>query len=147
LKNILIAVDLKSTDSALTRQAITLAEKFNSKVWLVHIAAPDPDFVGYRVGPVYIREMRADELRHEHKQLHALADQFKEKSITAEALLIQGPTVDMLKEEVEKLHIDLLILGSHKHGLLYEMWIGHTSVKVIKEIAIPTLIIPLTDGE
>jgi len=147
LKTILVAVDLKSSDQALISHASTLAEKFNSIVWIIHIAAPDPDFVGYGVGPIYIREMRADELRKEHKQLQQMADQLQKKSIRSEALLIQGPTVDMLKAEVKKLNIDLLIMGSHKHGFLYETWIGHTSVKVIKEIPVPVLIVPLTDGE
>lgn len=147
MKTILVAVDLKSSDQALISQASTLAEKFNSTVWIIHIAAPDPDFVGYGVGPIYIREMRADELRKEHKQLQQMADQLEKKSIRAEALLIQGPTVEMLKAEVKKLNIDLLIMGSHKHGFLYETWIGHTSVKVIKEIPVLVLIVPLTDGE
>lgn len=147
MKTILVAVDLKSTDQALIRQAFILAEKFNSIVWIIHIAAPDPDFVGYGVGPIYIREVRAEELRKEHKALQALADQLKKKFIQAEALLIQGPTVEMLKAEVKKLKIDLLIMGSHKHGFLYETWIGHTSVKVIKEIPVPVLIVPLSDGE
>jgi nucleotide-binding universal stress UspA family protein len=147
LKTILVAVDLKSSDQALIQHASALAEKFKSTVWIIHIAAPDPDFVGYGVGPVYIREMRAEELRKEHKALQSLANELQGKSIQAEALLIQGPTVDMLKEEVKKLNIDLLIMGSHKHGFLYETWVGHTSVKVIKEIPIPVLIIPLADGE
>jgi nucleotide-binding universal stress UspA family protein len=147
LNNLLVAVDLKSSDQELIRYARTLAEKFNSTLWLIHIAAPDPDFVGYDVGPTYIRDMRAEELRKEHRLLQVLANQLEEKSIRAEALLIQGPTVDMLEKEVKKLNIDLLILGSHKHGFLYEMWVGHTAFKVIKEISIPVLIIPLPDGE
>jgi len=145
LKNILVAVDLKTSDQVLISQAFLLAEKFNSTIWIIHIAAPDPDFVGYGVGPFYIREVRAEELRKEHKQLQAMADQLQQKSIHAEALLIQGPTVEMLKEEVKKLKIDLLIMGSHKHGFLYETWIGHTSVKVIKEIPVPVMIVPLPE--
>lgn len=126
--------------------ASAIAEKFNSSIWVLHIAAPDPDFVGYDVGPSYIREMRADELRKEHRQLQAIADQLNVKGIKAEGLLIQGPTVEMILEEVGRLKIDLLIMGSHKHGFLYETWMGHTSVKVIKEVPIPVLIIPLSQG-
>ncbi|UII31211.1 universal stress protein [Fulvivirga ulvae] len=71
MKNFLLAVDIKSTDQVLMDYALVLAEKFHSKVWIVHIAAPDPDFVGYGVGPTYIRKSRADELRKEHKELHS----------------------------------------------------------------------------
>jgi len=147
LKNLLVAVDLKSSDQKLIDYAFVLAEKFQSKIWIVHVAAPDPDFVGYEVGPTYIRETRAEELRQEHKALQQLAQQLHTKSIEAESLLIQGPTVDMLKEEAEKLHIDLLIMGARHHGLMYQAFVGHTSIKVIKDITIPVLIVPLNDGE
>jgi nucleotide-binding universal stress UspA family protein len=146
MKTILVAVDLKPTDTELIKYASVMAEKFQSKIWIIHIAAPPPDFVGYRVGPTYIREMRAEELRKEHKDLQAMAVQLKEQSIDAEALLIQGPTIEMLKNEVEKLNVDILIMGSHKRGFLFEMLVGPTSsIKAIKELPIPVFIIPLPD--
>ena len=148
LHSILVAVDLKPTDTELIRYASELSTKFNSKIWIIHVASPTPDFVGYTTGPVYIREMRAEELIYEHKELQTLAAQLKKNNIAAEALLIQGPTVDMLKNEVKKLKIDLLIMGSHKRGFLFEMLVGPTSsIKVIKDITIPVLIIPLPDWE
>lgn len=145
MKNLLLAVDIKPTDQVLMDYAIMLAEKFQSKVWIVHIAAPDPDFVGYGVGPTYIRKSRAKELRKEHKELHSYLDRFEIKSITADALLIQGPTVEMLEEEINKLQIDLLIMGSHKHGMLYEMFVGSTTIDMVKKHHIPMMIIPLPD--
>jgi nucleotide-binding universal stress UspA family protein len=148
VNTILVAVDLRPTDDELIKHALEVADKFKSKIWVVHIAAPAPDFVGYRVGPTYIREMRAEELRKEHKELQLLASQLKEKSVDAEALLIQGPTVSMLIEEVKKLNVNLLIMGSHKRGFLFDLLVGPTSsVKVIKEIPIPVLIVPLPDWE
>lgn len=147
MNNILVAVELKTSDQQLVDKATQFAEKFNSKVWLIHIAAPDPDFMGYSVGPVYIRTMRANELRKEHIALQAMAKRIEAKSIEAEALLVQGPTLEMLKKEVDKLKIDLLVMGSHKHGFFYETWIGHTSVKAIKEVPIPVLIVPLDEAQ
>ena len=47
--------------------------------------------------------------------------------LDAEGLLIQGPTVEMIEGEVNKLNIDLLVLGSHKHGFLYETFVGNTA--------------------
>ena len=50
-------------------KAFQLAKSFDSKLWLMHIAAPNPDFVGYEAGPQYIRDNRGTELRKEHKLL------------------------------------------------------------------------------
>ena len=51
MKNILVTIDFKRNDQLLIDKAFQLAESFDSKLWLIHIAAPDPDFVGYEVGP------------------------------------------------------------------------------------------------
>lgn len=145
MKHILLALDLEPSDQALIHHAKKLAARFDAKVWVIHITAPEPDFVGYDVGPQYIRESRAGELKAEHKQLHDIMNDFRQASIDSEGLLIQGPTVEMIEEEVKKLNIDLLIIGSHKHGFLYEKFVGHTSVKMIKNLSIPILIVPADD--
>lgn len=145
LNNLLLAVDVDNTDRVLIDYAIKIAEKFGSKAWIVHVAAPDPDFVGYGVGPEYIRESRAEDLRNEHRILQKYITEFNERSIVADALLIQGPTVEMLQTEIEKLNIDHLIMGSHKHGFFYDIFVGHTSVRMLKHIDIPVTIIPLPD--
>ena len=62
MKNILVTVNFEEKETnLLIAKAVELAEKFGSKIWLIHIAAPDPEFVGYEVGPQYIRDHRADE--------------------------------------------------------------------------------------
>jgi nucleotide-binding universal stress UspA family protein len=147
VKNLLVAVDLKPSDIVLLHQAAILAEKFGAKIWLIHIATPDPDFVGYEIGPKYIRDVRAEELREDHRKLQSYTADFQLMSLDAEGLLIQGPTVDMIVEEVEKLLIDLLIMGSHKHGFLYETFVGHTAVKLIGTVSVPLLIVPLPDED
>jgi nucleotide-binding universal stress UspA family protein len=143
MKNILVGVDLQESDQKLLTLAKELAHKFTSRVWIIHVAAPDPDFVGYTVGPQYIRDTRADELRHEHRQLQSYAKTLEQNAISVDALLIQGPTAEMLIAEARKLDIDLLILGSHKHGFLYDLFVGHTAEQVMKDVNIPVLIVPL----
>ena len=136
---------MKPSDTLLLAQASLLAEKFGSKIWMVHVASPTLDFVGFETGPKNIRDFVADELRVEHRQLQAYAEEFQSRSLDAEGLLIQGPTIDMIEEEVRKLNIDLLILGNHKHSFLYETLIGNTAMRIIKELPIPVMIVPLPE--
>ncbi len=143
MKNILLTVDFEENTDFLINKAHELAEKFEAKVWLLHVAAPDPDFVGYEIGPQYIRDFRADELRNEHKTLQQLADQLKAKGIEAEGLLIYGATIDMIIEESVKLKCDLLMVGYREHGLLYRVLNPTTSFEIIKKSRIPVMIVPL----
>ncbi|MBL0310783.1 MAG: universal stress protein [Bacteroidetes bacterium] len=143
MKNILVTIDFSEQESLLVDKALEIATAFKSKVWVLHIAAPDPDFVGYGVGPQYIRDSRAEELRDEHRKLQEYASRFTAKGIEAEGLLIQGSTIEMVMAEAEKLNIDLIIVGRQEHGFLYKAFVGSVSAEIIKESKIPVLIVPL----
>lgn len=143
MKNLLVTVTFEEKETAiLLNKAMSIAEKFGSKIWLVHIAAPDPDFIGYEVGPQYIRDHRADELKKEHKLVKKYADELREKKFDAEGLLVQGATVDMILKESTKLNIDLVIIGHHKHNLLYKIFVQDIDENIVHESKVPVLMIP-----
>ncbi|HWR94734.1 MAG TPA: universal stress protein [Flavobacterium sp.] len=143
MKNILVSIDFKDSENILIDKAFELAEAFKSKIWLLHIAAPDPDFVGYDVGPQYIRDTRASEIKKEHKLLQKYSSNLIEKGVEAESLLIQGATSQMILEESKKLKVDLLIIGHHEHNLLYKTFIGSVSSNIIDKSIIPVMLIPI----
>lgn len=143
MKNILVAIDFHQHEDVLMNKAGQLAKAFDAKLWLLHVAAPDPDFVGYEVGPQYIRDSRATELREEHRLIQAYADTFKDQGIDSEGLLIQGATIDMIIQESKKLNIDLIIAGHLKHGFFYNAFVGSVSADIIKKSNIPVMIVPL----
>jgi nucleotide-binding universal stress UspA family protein len=143
MKNILVAIDFNKDEQLLIDQSFNLAKAFNSKVWLMHIAAPDPDFVGYDVGPQYIRDSRAEELRKEHKLIQEYSEGLKAKGVDSEGLLVQGATIEMIIKESQKLNIDLIIAGHLSRGFFYNAFVGSTSSVIIKESKIPVLIVPL----
>ncbi len=143
MKNILVTIDFVNNEKQLIDKAFQLAEKFKAKLWLLHIASPDPDFIGYDVGPQYIRDSRAEELRKEHKLLQEYTAVLKKKGVDSEGLLVQGATIEMIIEESKKLNVDLIIAGHHERGFFYNAFVGSVSAKIIKKSKIPVLIIPL----
>lgn len=142
MKNILVAINFDKNDQLLLDKAFELANPFNAKLWLVHIAAPEHDFVGYEVGPQHIRDIRAEELRKEHKLIQKLANTLEKKGVTTEALLIHGATVEMIIEEAKKLHADMVIVGRSKRNFFYKTFVGSISKGIIKKSTIPVLIVP-----
>lgn len=143
MENILVAIDLHNSSQLLVEKAAELAEKFGSKVWVLHIADPEPDFVGNRVGPQYIRDLRVKELLSEHHLIRKYTDFLQSKQIDADGLLIAGATVKLILEEIEKLNIDLVIIGHRQHGLMYKIFTGVTDVAVVNKSKVPVLIVPL----
>ena len=145
LKNILVAVDFNDAVGEILGYAEGLAQKFGAKVWVVHVAEPEPDFVGYEPGPQYIRDMKAEEFSEEHRNLQSICDTFLGKEIEKEALLIQGSTVETVLEEAEKLKSDLLIVGTHKHSFLHNLLQESVSLELLKKSNIPLLAIPIEE--
>lgn len=143
MKNILVAVDLEKSGQLLVDTAAQLAEKFGSTIYILHIADPEPDFIGNTVGPDYIREVRAKELHREHKLVQDYADQLRLKGIKADSLLIAGATVETIMQETKKLNADLLIIGHHKHGWLYKIFADVTDAAIINKSKVPVLVVPV----
>lgn len=142
MKTVLICLDLDQYTDQLIEKALDLVSSFAVKIWLLHVAAPDPDFVGYDVGPQYIRDNRAETLREEHRELLGYMEKIKKTGIDAEALLVQGPTIETILEESIKLEVDLIVTGYQEHGFFYSVFNNNVSSKVIATSDIPVLVIP-----
>lgn len=143
MKNILVAIDFKESSRKLLAIAEELALKFYSKVWVVHIAAPEPEYIGYQVGPQYVRNNRAAELRSEHRIMEGYVKEMHKKHIAAQSLLIEGGTVKMIEQESERLGADLVIIGHHRHGTFYKAFVGCTDSEVVNRLKIPVLKVPV----
>ncbi len=144
MQKIILAIDFSETTPLIIEKAKLLASKFNSEVWLLHAASPDPDFVGYKVGPDKVRHFVAETLSNEHHQLQLLAAGLRQEGIQAIALSVQGATVEVLLQEAQKLSADLIIIGAHGHNLLYKMLMGSVSANIIQNAQCSVLVVPNT---
>lgn len=143
MKNILLGIDFHDKTEDLIQHSVDFAKKIGAKLWLLHVASPDPDFVGFEAGPQFIRDERAEKLWDEHKKLWKYTQNIEQQGVDADGLLIQGATIETILEESIKLNIDLIIAGYHEHNFLYNAFFGNTSIQIIKESKIPVLVIPL----
>ena len=143
MKNILIFIDADEQTEQFVRTAIDILGERDNQFKVIHIAAPNPDFVGYQVGLQYIRDFRAHELRDEHRLIQMVSAKLIEQGLDVEGLLVQGPTAQSILDEVENLKADLIVLGSHKHGFLYQSLFGSITDTILHKIEIPTLVIPI----
>ncbi|MDX1477686.1 MAG: universal stress protein [Saprospiraceae bacterium] len=141
-RNILALVDFSDVTPRLVDKAGELAALYRAKCWLIHVTAPDPDFIGYGVGPQHERDHRAEELREEHRQLQVLKQDLEAKGVTCDALLIQGDLPHTVMEEADKLKADLIVLGSHGRSMLYELLVGSVCEYLLKHSTVPLIVVP-----
>jgi nucleotide-binding universal stress UspA family protein len=139
---ILISVDLSDSTAKVVEKAEDFAKGLSAEVWLLHVAAPDPDFVGYDAGPQSVRDSVAQKYHEEHRQIQAIAGQFRKKGLEATALLIQGVTADTILNEAAKLRVDMVVVGSHGRGMVRHLLVGSVSEEVIRRSLVPVLVVP-----
>jgi len=140
---ILVSVDLSEATPRILQAAGRLARSLSGKLWLLHVAEPEPDFIGYEAGPDVVRDQVAREFRDEHRKVQEYADSMRDDGIAATALLIQGPIVDTVIAEAGRLEIDLLVVGSHGYGAVYDLLVGSVSRGILKHAEIPVLVVPV----
>jgi nucleotide-binding universal stress UspA family protein len=142
MKNILAAIDFSDVSARVINQAVEISQCFASKLWLIHVADPDPDFIGYGTGPQTERDWRAKILKDEHQYIQQQALELDRKGIHVTPLLIQGATAEAILKEASKLKANLIVIGSHGHNSFYKALVGSVSEEVIRKASCPVLIIP-----
>jgi nucleotide-binding universal stress UspA family protein len=151
---IVVAIDLKAGTNRLMTEAQRYALALNAVVDIIHVAPPDPDFVGYiksgdpseKTQDNLIRDSEAKALRDEHQQTQDLAAALRGNGDRVErALTVQGPTLTTILDETRKLGADLLVLGSHHHSALHRLWFGDIALNATKQAPCSLLVIPLPE--
>ncbi len=139
---ILAAVDFSPVTEQVMQTLVRMAATFPAEVSLVHVAPPDPAFVGYEAGPDAVREQVATELHASHRKLQALAERLRAAGVQVKALQLQGPTVATILAESKRLQAELIVLGSHGHGAVYDLLVGGAAEGVVRASKVPVLLVP-----
>ncbi len=142
MKNIMVALDLSDSTGLLIDHARKLCAAEPSKLWMVHVVPPNPDFIGLEIGPSYIRDNIAEDLREQHRSLQDLASKLNEEGLECSGLMVQGVEADAILEEVERLNVDTLVVGTNAHGTVYDLLIGSVCSTLIKKCPVPMMVIP-----
>jgi len=143
MKKILLAVDNEDGTNEMLDYAGKMASLYNATLYILHIARPDPEFVGYDVGPEYIRLDAAHQYRDEHRWVQELAKKLDARDIDARALLVRGYVAEAILEQAEDIDADLVICGSHKNGFFYNLFLENTAVELSKKSKRPLLFYPM----
>jgi nucleotide-binding universal stress UspA family protein len=142
MKTILVPVDFSDCAVDVTEMAASIAKAFSARVILLHVAAPEPEFVGYKPGPQTVRDTVARELVSEHTLLHEMDHRLEAKGLSVTSLVIQGYPVEKILEEAIKFHADMIVMGSHGHGALRNLLVGSVTEGVMRRSSCPVLVVP-----
>ena len=148
MKNILVAIDdceATSMSSHIMERTLELAKAFSSKVWILHVIPQTRKDTPFNVDSNVLRREMAGELRNEHDFLQHLAQCVRDQGVDARAILTEGATVRTILKESVRLDIDLIMLGCHRHGLLYGVLTEGTEEGLLSKCTRPIMFVPMPD--
>lgn len=142
MKTILAAIDFSDVTERLLELARDMALVHGASLHLIHVEAPEPDFVGYEPGPQHVRDDVAHQSVRHFKEENSLRNQLRDQGIDAHSVVLQGPTVEKILEEARRISTDMIIIGSHGHGAVYHLLLGSVGEGVLKRASCPVLVVP-----
>ena len=157
MQNLLVAVDFSKITDVLLEQAAHLAKALNAKLWVLHVASDESQAIAYEPsqyssyspefaalpGDVQLaRDLSAEEIKREHTHLLAISSKLRNDGLDAQAILVKGDAAKVIIEKANDLGVEMIILGSHGHGLLHKALLGSVSESIIRHARCNITIVP-----
>ena len=142
MKRLLAALDFSPVTDAVAQTTRELAQALGATVRLIHVAPPEPDFVGYEAGPITVRQHVAAEYQEARRRVHAIESALRSSGLVVEALVVQGEPSHKILHHAREFDADLIVLGSHGHGMLHELLVGSVTSAVMRAAPCPVVVVP-----
>ena len=139
---LLVCVDLSESTEIIVKKVEEITKALPARVWLLHNAEPEPDLVEFKVDPQAAREYLAKKFHVEHRRIQELANRMRKAGVDTTALLVHGATVETILKEASDLEVDMIVVGSHGRGAMYQLLVGSVSEGVLHNSRFPILVVP-----
>ncbi len=167
IKNILYTTDLSENARYAFAYAVSLANLYDAKITLLHVlpevpALADKNIIGY-IGADRWQQIKAHHFqeakealigkRRDRLAVKDVLQQFSENAKKGEAvgtdeiIVERGNPVEEILKQAEERHCDLIVMGTHGHGVLEEAMIGSTARRVVRRSKIPVLVVRLPEED
>ncbi len=148
-ENILVPIDFSDITDAVIDSAEFLAKHFNSKVYLLFVIEHLSPLVYIKNLDVFfepdeeeILTLAEEKLKEETlENLRSYQKKFQEQGVKTEIFIETGDVVETILDFSEECNIDLIVIGSHRKGLIDKLILGTVSEKIISKASKSVLVI------
>lgn len=144
MKTIVTLVDFSDVAFKLLKHAHALAKAFDCQVVLLHVVPQEPVVVGFGIAPTIMTTPSDELIEEDTKKLKEMEESLSKFGVKVSSDQLYGATVDSVLNECKRLNADLIIVGSHSHGALYNLFVGSITADVLKRTECPVLVVPET---
>jgi nucleotide-binding universal stress UspA family protein len=143
MMKLLAAVDLSKASGYVIEAVHRVASATDAEVYVLHTIIPLPGIAGPEFNPVTEYQEMSERYQDEQDQLNELVSQLVDVDVNATALMVQGDPVKTILTEAERLDAELVVIGSHGHGMMFDALVGSISAGILRKSTIPVLVVPV----
>ncbi|MFK7850465.1 MAG: universal stress protein [Akkermansiaceae bacterium] len=150
MKKILASVDFSNATSGVTNTAAEMAKAFGAELHLIHVIEPEPTYTAYGFTPdefPAIHTFHEETRTRAQKTLDEAASAVASEGLTTITHLGDGSPLHVLESKIKEIGFDLVVLGSHGHGIVASLLLGSVAEGLIRKALVPTLVIPAKKSE
>ncbi|WP_457601250.1 universal stress protein [Hydrogenivirga sp.] len=142
---VLVPVDFSDITNVVLRVVKSIVQAHGGEVVLFHAVSPAiyipyPESLTVDVIDIKVlQEIEETKKKEAEEKLKGLADFLK--PVASKLVVDVGDPRDLVLEAEERENPDLLVIGSHKKGLVEKILIGSTAEKIVKHAKKPVLVI------
>lgn len=135
MNNILVPIGTSPDSHETLQYAVHFAKEFGSRVYVMEVFS-----VTALTGNLSNVEEKVAKSSKEH--LREVIEKVDAHGVEIKIATYNGDLIDGLREIDAELGIDLIIISPRSNDIKEELYLGHTSGRIIKRTDIPTLIVP-----
>ncbi|MEW6999286.1 universal stress protein [Colwelliaceae bacterium BS250] len=138
---ILVAIDLSAVSASVINVVPELA-KIEDVIHLLYVSEPNPEFVGFDIGPSSVNQQIDQEFKQQQRQLHKYAQTLEKQGYSVQIRQANGVIVNEIIDSAQKIDAKMIILGRHGHSAVYNVLVGSVAAAVLKHSPLPVVLVP-----
>lgn len=142
MKTILSPIDFSATTPLVVEEAIALARATEARLVLLHVVQPLTLGSGEATLAESGAELASQAESEASRRLTELQQSLRERGVVAHAVLRRGSAGPAIVQQAERLQADYVVIGSHGHTAFYDLIVGSTTTRVLKEATCRVVIVP-----
>jgi nucleotide-binding universal stress UspA family protein len=122
-----------------------MAKAFGARLELFHVVEPEPSYTAYGFTPDEFPALHAyqeEAKRRAADKMAALLAEVSPALPDATTRIAEGSPLHCLLDYVKESKADLVILGTHGHGVIASLLLGSVAEGMVRKASVPTLIVP-----
>ncbi len=142
MKTILVPVDFSAVTRGVVKAARELARSTGAKLLLLHVVQPPVASSPDNIFEPTMADAFAIAEKYGSQRLKRLENDVARDFKRVSSQLETGHPGTVIAACAAKLDPAYLVIGSHGHGAMYDLFVGSTTQAVIKRAGCPVLVIP-----